>query len=74
MDWAVRKQVEMGYVSFVMPARELFEEGRLDEFLPYVLSTLKRSYKRKNGLFLLYGVGQKLWSYKDVNYGNLSGS
>ncbi|MEM2088401.1 MAG: hypothetical protein QXF52_06985, partial [Thermoproteota archaeon] len=40
MDWAVRKQVEMGYASFAMPARELFEEEKLDEFFPYILQTL----------------------------------
>ena len=73
MDWAVRKQVEMGYSSLAMPARELFEEERLDEFLPYVLSTLKRSFRRKNGFeFLLYGVGARLWEYKDISYSNLS--
>lgn len=71
MDWAVRRQVEMGYVSFVMPARELFEEEMLDYFLPQILLTLKRSL-RNNFDFLLYGVGVKLWEYKDVSYSNLS--
>lgn len=73
MDWAVRKQVEMGYVSFAMPMRELFEEERLDEFLPYVLQTLRRSYRRKNDFeLLLYGVGVKLWRYGDISLSNLS--
>lgn len=73
MDWVVKKQVEMGYVSFAMPARELFEEERLDEFLPYVILTLKRSFKRRNNFeFLLYGVGVKLWKHRDVSYSNLS--
>jgi len=74
MDWAIRKQVEMGYASFAMPARELFEEERLDEFLPYILLTLKRSFRRNKSGFelLLYGVGAKLWEYKDISYSNLS--
>jgi len=29
IDWAIRKQVEMGYVSFAMPARELLEDNLL---------------------------------------------
>ena len=62
MDWAVRRQVEMGYVSFAMPARELFEEEMLDYFLPQILLTLKRSLKN-DFEFLLYGVGVKLWKY-----------
>ncbi|MEM3712028.1 MAG: hypothetical protein QXR97_00590, partial [Thermoproteota archaeon] len=73
MDWTIRKQVEMGYVSFVMPARELFEEERLDEFLPYILQTLKRSYKRKADFeLLLYGIGQRLGRYRDISFSNLS--
>ncbi len=73
MDWAVRKQVEMGYVSFAMPARELFEEEMLDYFLPQILLTLKRSYKKRSDFeFLLYGVGQKLSRYKDISLSNLS--
>ncbi|MGB9718625.1 MAG: hypothetical protein ACPL4E_09355, partial [Thermoproteota archaeon] len=57
-----RRQVEMGYVSFAMPARELFEEEMLDYFLPQILLTLKRSLKN-DFEFLLYGVGVKLWKY-----------
>jgi len=73
MDWVLKKQVEMGYVSFAMPARELFEEERLDEFLPYILSTLRKSFRgEKDFEFLLYGVGQRLYSYKDISYSNLS--
>ena len=74
MDWVIRRQVEMGYASFAMPARELFEEERLDEFLPYILLTLKRSFRRNKSGFelLLYGVGAKLWEYKDISYSNLS--
>ncbi|MBO3842509.1 MAG: hypothetical protein FGF48_08885, partial [Candidatus Brockarchaeota archaeon] len=34
VDWAIRKQVEMGYVSFAMPARELFEDNLLGDLLP----------------------------------------
>lgn len=40
--WALAKEIEIGYVSFTMPVRELFEEERVDEFLPYVLQTLKK--------------------------------
>jgi hypothetical protein len=74
MDWVIRKQVEMGYVSFAMPARELFEEGILDDFLPYVIRILKRSRKASgmNPELLLYGVGQRLERYKGISYSNLS--
>ncbi|MBO3833093.1 MAG: hypothetical protein FGF51_06905 [Candidatus Brockarchaeota archaeon] len=71
IDWAVRKQVEMGYVSFAMPARELFEEEMLDYFLPLVTLALKRGLRNDFEL-LLYGVGVKLWRYKDVSLSNLS--
>jgi hypothetical protein len=60
MDWTIRKQVEMNYASFAIPARELFEEERLDEFLPYILSTLKRNLSKNGFEFLLYGVGARL--------------
>lgn len=60
MDWTIRKQVEMNYASFAIPARELFEEERLDEFLPYILSTLKRNLSKNGFEFLLYGVDARL--------------
>ncbi len=73
MDWTIRRQVEMGYASFAMPARELFEEEKLDEFIPYVLLTLKRSFGRKDDFeLILYGVGSKPWRYKDVSLSSLS--
>ncbi|MBO3754162.1 MAG: hypothetical protein FGF53_04705 [Candidatus Brockarchaeota archaeon] len=73
MDWAVRRQAEMGFASFVMPARELFEEEMLDYLLPQILLTLKTSYKKRSDFeLLLYGVGVKLWRYKDISLSNLS--
>jgi hypothetical protein len=60
MDWTIRKQVEMNYASFAIPARELFEEERLGEFLPYILSTLKRNLSKNGFEFLLYGVDARL--------------
>ncbi|MBO3841878.1 MAG: hypothetical protein FGF48_05620 [Candidatus Brockarchaeota archaeon] len=51
----------MGFASFVMPARELFEEEMLDYLLPQILLTLKTSYKKRSDFeLLLYGVGVKL--------------
>lgn len=69
MDWAIKKQVEMGYVSFAMPARELFEEGSLGYFLPYVLKILKNS--SIDFELLVYGVGRKQ-KHKGISYSNLS--
>ncbi len=73
VDWAIRKQVEMGYVSFAMPARELFEENMLDLFLPDALMSLKWISRRTKTNFelLVYGVGRKL-KYKGLHYSNLS--
>ncbi len=36
IDLVVRKQMEMGYVSFAMPARELFREGQLSSSFPTI--------------------------------------
>jgi len=74
MEWIIQREVEMGYVSFVMPARELYNEGSLSEYLPYVLMTLRRkagSHKKEFEL-LLYGIGQKLRRYRGISYSNLS--
>jgi len=50
IDWAIRKQVEMGYVSFAMPARELLEDNLLEDLLPSALMSLRRvSKKNKKG-------------------------
>lgn len=46
IDWVVRRQAEMGYVSFAMPARELFEDNFLEDLLPSALMSLKRVSKR----------------------------
>jgi len=69
--WALVKEIEIGYASFAMPARELFEEERIDEFLPYVLQTLKNK-KNENFELILYGIGQRLKRYKSISYSNFS--
>lgn len=73
IDWVIRKQVEMGYVSFAMPARELFEEGMLSLFLSDALMSLKWISKGIKTSFelLLYGVGRRL-KHKEIGYSNLS--
>jgi len=71
--WSLQKQIEMGYTSFVMPVRELFEEGLLNDFLQYTLLVLDASHDA-NGLkseLLLYGVSHEL-GYEEVSYSNLS--
>ncbi|MGC8934033.1 MAG: hypothetical protein ACP5LN_02665 [Thermoproteota archaeon] len=71
--WSLKKEIEMGYVSFVMPSRELFEQGLLNDVLPYVLSMLKKLGKTNNKNFemLVYGVGRKL-KYSRISYSNFS--
>ncbi|MBO3841639.1 MAG: hypothetical protein FGF48_04405, partial [Candidatus Brockarchaeota archaeon] len=74
VDWAIRKQVEMGYVSFAMPARELFEDNLLGDLLPSALMSLKWFSKKtkKNLELLIYGIGHRL-KHKEINsYSNLS--
>lgn len=73
IDLALRKQLEMGYISFAMPARELFEENLLDDFLPYVLRILKKHQRicKTDAELLLYGIGRRL-KYKGIGYSNLS--
>jgi len=74
MEWIIHREMEMGYVSFAMPARELYEESSLDEYLPYVLTILKRNAEAQKREFelLLYGIGKKLRRYKGISYSNLS--
>ena len=73
IDWAVRKQVEMGYASFAMPARELLEDNLLEDLLPGAVMSMRWVSKRtKTDLELLvYGVGQRL-KHKGLSYSNLS--
>jgi hypothetical protein len=74
VDWAIRKQVEMGYVSFAMPARELFEDNLLGDILPDTIMSLRWVSKRtrKELELLIYGIGHRL-KHKDINsYSNLS--
>ncbi|MBO3832060.1 MAG: hypothetical protein FGF51_01540 [Candidatus Brockarchaeota archaeon] len=46
VDWAIRKQVEIGYVSFATPSRELLEDNFLEGLLPSALMSLKWISKR----------------------------
>lgn len=73
MDWVIRRQVEMGYVSFAMPARELLEEGMLNLFLSNTLMSLKWISKRTRTDFelLVYGAGQR-FKHGGLSYSNLS--
>jgi hypothetical protein len=73
IDWAVRKQVEMGYASFAMPARELLEDNLLEDLLPGAVMSMRWVSKRtKTDLELLvYGVGHRL-KHKGLSYSNLS--
>ncbi|MEM2842063.1 MAG: hypothetical protein QW201_02030 [Thermoproteota archaeon] len=41
VDWAIRKQVAIGYTSFAMPARGLVEDNMLDDLLPGAITSLK---------------------------------
>lgn len=63
----------MNYVSFVMPARELFEQGLLNDLLSHVLIILKKlgRVNNKELEILVYGVGRKL-GYKGISYSNFS--
>ncbi len=72
VDWAIRRQVEMGYVSFAMPARELLEDNLLDDLLPGAIMSLKWISKRTKTDFelLVYGVGRRL-KYGGLSYSNL---
>jgi len=74
VDWAIRKQVEMGYVSFVMPARELSEDNVLDDLLPSALMSLRQSSKMTKTDFelLIYGIGHRLKHKEISGYSNLS--
>ncbi|MEM3390322.1 MAG: hypothetical protein QW491_13085 [Thermoproteota archaeon] len=74
IDWAIRKQVEMGYVSFAMPARELLEDNLLEDLLPGAIMSLRWVSKRTKIDFelLVYGVGHRL-KHREINsYSNFS--
>jgi len=70
---SLKREIEMNYVSFVMPARELFEQGLLNDLLSHVLIMLKKLGRVNNKKLeiLIYGVGRKLW-YKGISYSNFS--
>lgn len=71
--WALQKQIEMGYVSFVMPARELLEQRLLEGFVSRTLDVLGEN-RNVNGLdwqLLLYGVAYRI-RHEGVSYSNLS--
>jgi hypothetical protein len=70
MQWLIQREVEMGYVSFAMPTRELIRDHLLGDSLPYVLRIL-RDQKQVNFELLLYGIGHKL-KYRQLSYSNLS--
>ncbi|MBO3753873.1 MAG: hypothetical protein FGF53_03215 [Candidatus Brockarchaeota archaeon] len=73
IDWAIRKQVEMGFVSFAMPVRELLEDNVLDDLLPSALMSLKYFSKTKTDFeLLLYGIGRRLKYREMFSYSNLS--
>ncbi|MBO3808606.1 MAG: hypothetical protein FGF50_03325 [Candidatus Brockarchaeota archaeon] len=74
IDWAIRKQVEMGFVSFAMPVRELLEDNVLGDLLPGALMSLKYFSKRTKTDFelLLYGIGRRLKYREMFSYSNLS--
>ncbi len=64
----------MGFVSFAMPARELFEDNVLGDLLPSTLMSLKYFSKKTKTDFelLIYGIGHRL-KYRGINsYSNLS--
>jgi len=69
--WSLQKEIEMGYVSFVMPARELFEQSLLNDFLDYTLLVLNMNREVNDFELLIYGVSHKL-RYEEVSYSNLS--
>jgi len=73
IDWAIRRQVEMGYVSFVMPARELLEDNMLGDLLHGAIMSLKWVSKSIETDFelLVYGIGYRL-KYRGLSYSNLS--
>ncbi|MEM2886123.1 MAG: hypothetical protein QXF24_08560 [Thermoproteota archaeon] len=70
---SLSREVEMNYVSFVMPARELFEQGLLGDLLSHVLIMLKKLGRVNNKKLeiVIYGVGRKL-GYKGISYSNFS--
>jgi len=70
---SLKREIEMNYVSFVMPARELFEQGLLNNLLSHVLIMLKKLGRVNNKKLeiLIYGVGRKL-GYKGISYSNFS--
>ncbi|MBO3800554.1 MAG: hypothetical protein FGF52_05845 [Candidatus Brockarchaeota archaeon] len=74
IDWTIRKQVEMGFVSFAMPVRELFEDNLLDDLLPGALMSLRWFSKKikTNFELLLYGIGHRLKYGGISSYSNLS--
>ena len=74
VDWVIRKQFEMGYVSFAMPARELLEDNLLGDILPDTIMSLRWVFRRtrKDLELLIYGIGHRL-KHKGINsYSNLS--
>lgn len=67
--WALRKQVEMGYVSFALPSRELFKQTLLDGAVMSARYVFDRS--RPDAELLFYGLAYPVRRVK-ASYSNLS--
>ena len=67
--WALRKQVEMGYVSFALPSRELFKQGLLGGAMMSARYVFERS--RPDAELLFYGLAYPVRRVK-ASYSNLS--
>jgi len=67
--WSLQKQVEMGYVSFAMPSRELFKQGLLDGAFLSARHVLEKNCPDAELLF--YGLAHPFRRAK-ASYSNLS--
>jgi len=67
--WSLQKQVDMGYVSFALPSRELFKQGLLDGAFLSARHVLERNCPDAELLF--YGLAHPFRRAK-ANYSNLS--
>ena len=70
VSWSMQRLIEMGYVTFALPARELSQSNLLDLVTIMALRALKEN--KSDAELMLYGRTYKFWRLKKASHANLS--
>lgn len=70
VSWSMQRLIEMGYVTFALPARELSQSSLLDLVSIMALRSLEEN--KLDGEIMVYGPSHKYWRLKKASYASLS--